>query len=708
MGKIVRHNFLFRSYILLFSLLLISIFFDLPVSSQDKKSWQWIKQVGSDSWDISSGIVLDSKNNLYLAGSFYNLLNSDSKKITSSGGLDLFIAKFDKNGDLKAIQSGGGRGNDMVSSICVTPGNNIVIGGVICDTVTFGKIKIPGTGKRLFVSALDPDLNFKWVSTISLKGDASLYLSGAGSQGNIYVSGIFNGILKVGNKRIISNGKKDIFLARLNSKGVVENLYSFGSTEDDFPGSMAVESSGTVFLAGTYGKPFEINGLKLSPGPEGTITSSFICSFDRDFKAQWINLLPGEDFCNISSLKYDYSGNLYAAGSFSSKLYVSDTILVSDGYTDGFILKYFTDGQLEWSRRFGTWYYDYASGLNIDNFGGAVITGSLGDTLNIDSLKIEPIAPGSQAIIIQFSPDGKALWADCISGKGRNFGDGSVIDNDGNLYLTGTFRSTFGKDGDDLESFGDQDIFLAKYFNCETVKADIYGEHSFCPGTGIELSIKKDFTNVVWNDTIPDRYSIIADKPGRYWVRMLDNKGCRLTDTILVAQNPRPVFSLGNDTTIKFSDSILLKAPGNYANYRWNDNSTQQVYTAKSIDGKEGTRNYWLTVTDSLSCDYTDTISVTYLKDNDWFNIGNTRLIIYPNPAKDNIYWYLTVEEPCQIITELTDVTGRVLYHQYLNEYLPGEIKEIDINNLKSGFYNFRISNTSTGENFKTVQIIKL
>lgn len=558
------------------------LLFESPLIGQTQKTWQWVKQLGGDSWDRCSGIACDSKNNIYISGSYFNALISSSKSISSSGSQDIFIAKYDENGDLKSLYSGGGKGADLATSMCITTGDNIVISGEISDSVSFGKHSISTTGKHLFVSSIDALGTFNWASSISVKGDASLYMSGADSIGNIFVAGVFTGILETGKKRVISNGKKDIFMARLSPTGIIENLFSFGGEEDDIPGSLSIESSGSVAISGIFGKPFEAGGGKFTSRSKGTMTNSFIAKFNSDFESEWINVLSGDDYSSIRSLKFDAEGNLFATGIFDSKIYVADTILVSGGFTDGFILKYNSGGMLDWSGVFGSRYYDYVTNLNLDKIGGVFITGSLGDTLEIDSLRLEPVTKGDAAMIIQFSSSGKAVWGDCISGNGPNLSDGSVIDSKGNLYLTGTFRNAFEKSTDGLTSSGDQDIFLAKYHDCNDTRAEIFGERSFCPGNSTELSVKRGFTNVVWNDTIQGRNNIMANKPGRYWVRMMDKNRCLLTDTVKITQRLLPQFSLGNDTSLYQSDSLLLNAPEDYVIYQWDDNSMEKEYLAKS------------------------------------------------------------------------------------------------------------------------------
>ena len=122
------------------TLLLFAPVCEFSVDAQTQKPWQWIKQLGSDSWDISAGIACDSKNNLYVVGSYYDSLKCNTREICSAGNQDVFAAVFNENGDLKDIVSGGGKGKDLATCLSVTPENNLVFGGVLSDTVLFGKI----------------------------------------------------------------------------------------------------------------------------------------------------------------------------------------------------------------------------------------------------------------------------------------------------------------------------------------------------------------------------------------------------------------------------------------------------------------------------------------------------------------------------------------------------------------------------------------
>lgn len=687
-------------------LLVINYLSFTQLFAQNQKTWQWVKQLGGKSWDVTAGIASDSDDNLYVAGSFFDTLYSDSKNVISQGNQDIFISKFDDKGGLKNLWRAGGSGVDIASGICVLPDDNILLCGSLSDSSAFGKIKIIQPGKKLYITKISKEGSFMWVTVFLVTNEATILLSGPDDKGDIYVSGMYSGSLTSGDKTIISNGKNDIFLARIGSTGNVENITSFGSEEEETVSSLSVDKSGNIILTGSFGKDITLGNLKLTAGRESIKSNAFLLKLKPDFTPEWVNSAFSEEYCKITSSKIDTEGNIYTAGSYSSALHLKDTVFQSSGYSDLFLIKNRQDGTPEWRRNFGSDYYDYVSGLNIDNLGGVIITGSVGDTLMIDSLRLEPKYENSSAFILQFSSQGKALWADCISGSERNSSEASVLDKSGNLYFTGSFRNEFKKEDETINSQGDQDIFVAKYFNCFETTAEISGMRYFCPGSKTELSVRRIYSNVVWNDTIFERNNITVTKPGTYKVKMLDKKGCIITGKVDIIQSKAPWFTLGNDTTILITNSLLLKAPEIYYVEKWQDYSIGSEFLVESLDGIPSEREYWLTVRDSLNCLYTDTIAVAFINQHNWFDPSKTQLNVYPNPVKDRLWWSLKTDGVCRFNLDLIDERGVKMYHELFNAYTPGTENDIYVGNLPSGIYYLRISGPSL-ESIKILRIVK-
>ena len=238
--RVISHHLIAISLCLFTSVLM------LPLHAQTQKPWQWVKQMGSATWDVAGGVAIDAKNNLYVAGSFGQTLSADGKKITSKGGSDLFLASFDTKGNIGNLWGFGGKGRDVATCIAIAPENTTIIGGSVSDTVSFGKLKSTGIGERLFLAAIDSKGNASWITSIIHEENASMYLLATDSLGNIYAAGSFSGTLECGGKKVISKGKNDIFILRLTALGSIDQLVSFGSEAAESLGALAVNRVGEI------------------------------------------------------------------------------------------------------------------------------------------------------------------------------------------------------------------------------------------------------------------------------------------------------------------------------------------------------------------------------------------------------------------------------------------------------------------------------
>lgn len=101
---------------------------------------------------------------------------------------------------------------------------------------------------------------------------------------------------------------------------------------------------------------------------------------------------------------------------------------------------------------------------------------------------------------------------------------------------------------------------------------------SICEGDSVLLSSSRGSQNT-WN-TGSSSNSIFVKTAGVYWVQS-SVSGCLHTDSFLVVIKPLPTVSLGTDTTICSSDTLLLNAGNVGSTYQWQNGSTAQTLVAK-------------------------------------------------------------------------------------------------------------------------------
>jgi gliding motility-associated-like protein len=128
---------------------------------------------------------------------------------------------------------------------------------------------------------------------------------------------------------------------------------------------------------------------------------------------------------------------------------------------------------------------------------------------------------------------------------------------------------------------------------------------NLCIGTTRTLSPVQTYSQYLWNDgsTGP---SMIVSTTGKYWVSVVDQHGCKGSDSVTIsAIAPLPSGFLAGDTAICQYGKLVLAATRSYEDYVWNNN----YHSAMLEIDKPG--SYWLQVTDKNHCVGSDTILVS-------------------------------------------------------------------------------------------------
>jgi gliding motility-associated-like protein len=182
---------------------------------------------------------------------------------------------------------------------------------------------------------------------------------------------------------------------------------------------------------------------------------------------------------------------------------------------------------------------------------------------------------------------------------------------------------------------------------------------SSCDGLSLVLGIDEvDGANYIWS-TGAVTSKITTTSSGLYWLEMEQN-GCKQRDSITIFTKPKPIVSIGNDTTICPSKPVVFRSSNVTADsYLWNTGET----TKSILVSKEG--KYYVTVTEN-GCIASDTALVvpgdcdifipnafTPNRDgkNDYFGVLGNMIVTHFSFQVYNRYG--------QVIFSTTDISGK-------------------------------------------------
>jgi hypothetical protein len=115
-----------------------------------------------------------------------------------------------------------------------------------------------------------------------------------------------------------------------------------------------------------------------------------------------------------------------------------------DAGGDAFVAAYAASGRLRWATYLGGKGNESGNVIAVDNQGDVYVTGS---TISADF----PVTPGSRrphlagaqnAFVARYDGSGHLRWATYLGGSGQDEGNGIAVDGQGNVYLTGDTDST--------------------------------------------------------------------------------------------------------------------------------------------------------------------------------------------------------------------------------------------------------------------------
>jgi hypothetical protein len=177
---------------------------------------------------------------------------------------------------------------------------------------------------------------------------------------------------------------------------------------------------------------------------------------------QWATAAGGPGFDYATGIVNDAAGNSYVSGSFDGTATFGDKRVQSAGNYDIYLAKLEPQGKVAWVIRAGGSQADEAYDLTIDPAGNLYVTGYFMGTADFGGQQLESVGDRDY-FLAKYDTSGKLVWVEPGGGSGEEFGKAVATDGKGNIFVTGIYNqsSTFHKLT--MKSRGQSDIFLADY-----------------------------------------------------------------------------------------------------------------------------------------------------------------------------------------------------------------------------------------------------
>lgn len=434
------------------------------------QQFAWAKNPSGASSKMATSVVTDAAGNVYITGVFsYFTAIFGEIELNSNGEWDIFLAKYDPNGNVIWAKSAGGGSYDMASSVTTDPAGNVYLTGSFwSSTITFGNFTLTNNSTNhldFYIVKYNSSGEVLWAkSAVGTNDDGGNSVS-ADNAGNIYVAVEFNSpSITFGNITInntVTNLTQDVVVVKYDSAGNVIWAKSGSGVDYDQYAFIKTDDAENIYLTGLFDSP-TIKFGDITLQGFGGLLNLFIVKFDSSGNALWGKSAEGL----ANSLSADAAGNTYITGLFNNTITFGDIILTSTGGNDIFIVKYDSNGNVIWAKSAGGTDYDEANSLASDAEGNVYVTGNFNSTeITFGSITVQNANNGSYDLfIVKYDSSGNAVWVKSAGGSGYEKATSVSVDAFGNTYIAGTYFSPLIKFGSiTLNNSGNpQDMFLAK------------------------------------------------------------------------------------------------------------------------------------------------------------------------------------------------------------------------------------------------------
>ncbi len=491
---------------------LTSILYPPGSYSQTAPPFEWATNClayynGSISYaNYGTGICTDEHANNYTTGWFNGTIYFDTCTLSAVGQENYFMVSYDSSGNFRWAKQFTGNGSAMATDIVYDQAGHIYTAGEFDDSISFNGFNYFTIGQRTgyYIARFDTAGNFQyakifqplatygWVSNIRLSAD---------NMHNIYAVGGYQDSLKIDG--ILTNfpATDNFYFIKFDSNGSMQILKSgYSSNANNLQITQDLQSH--IYITGSVTDTIRIQSVTM------TGRGLFIAGFNETGNYKWMNISPGTTVTGAQIKTVD--NLLYVGGWYNDSLHIGTTTFYTPTITHNtFLAQFDTAGAFYWAKRM-----DVVQGnqIRINSMVASgnyiYVAGEFTKSLIFNGVQYTsttPINTARDPYVAAYSNYGNELWFKGAGSFHDDYGFDLDIDNEENLYLTGSthFPSYFDNivliDTGGIGGNNPVNTFIAKIGNSNVVSV---------PGTSSSTQVS------IYPNPLITQSKIIFSNPG--------------------------------------------------------------------------------------------------------------------------------------------------------------------------------------------------
>lgn len=401
-------------------------------------------------------VEIDNAGNSYITGyvTGETAFNTANVVQNAAGNGDVYVAKYDENGNFLWYKKFGGNYSDRAYDLAIGPDQNIVVTGQFFGSVSFGSttLQSASNSKDIFLVKLDPNGDVIWALKEGGSMAENAYGVAVDNQNNIILTGQFQGNATIAGSNFtsmidpISNLPSfDLFISKYDPLGNPLWVLNGAAEKEDRGLAVAVDSQDNIFLTGQYsdtllfaGNTYYNNGYnvgfvsKISPFGQvqffNNLRAGFVLPYDVEVNSDDKVVITGDFLGNMNY--YHNNQPNYIQNPYTKKI---------------FILTIENSGQYVWNYTLGSESDISATSVSIDPDDNVFVTGFFSCALN----QLHDTVPAlwnsvgfKDPYVLKVSGQGNFIYAKQMGGKMDDVGHGIAVKSADKPIICGGFTQS--------------------------------------------------------------------------------------------------------------------------------------------------------------------------------------------------------------------------------------------------------------------------
>lgn len=309
---------------------------------------QWDNTISANHFDMAESVKQSPDGGYIIGGNSMSNISGD-KTENGFGQFDYWIIKLDANGVIQWQKTIGGNGNDNLNDVQITTDGGFIVGGYSNSGISGNKTVASLGNNDMWIIKFDANGNEQWQKAHGTSQHDILNELKQTTDGGYILGGhIYAYVSSVPNVTLY--GAYDFLAIKIDAAGNLQWQKTYGGASDDYIESLQQTTDGGYILGGY--STSNISGLKTENSNGGANGDYWIVKTDISGNIQWQNTIGGSSLEWLKNVQQTLDGG-YIIGGYSFSGISGDKTEANRGGGDFWVVKTNNLGSIQWQKTMG-------------------------------------------------------------------------------------------------------------------------------------------------------------------------------------------------------------------------------------------------------------------------------------------------------------------------------------------------------------------